>query len=1035
MIGAREKLNLAMLILLAFASISSAQRSQTDIYFAKEIWTAAGAPILDGAMAVVDGQIVAVGPRSEITVPPEATTHELGSQVIIPGLIGVQTNLSGTQTEERTLTPAIRAIDGFDFFADRDQLLESGVTTVQLSPGSARLMPGTSGVVQLAGKGIGNRILSETESLRIVLSASSRNPPRIYEPPVGPVSEDRPLMATRPQLSTLPASLAGLRQILKQATAKEKFVSENEYDAVVETVAELLQNEVPLRVTAQTAPEIRGAIELAKEFDLKIVLDDCRGLEPFRDHFANWKKYVNAVILSGETPGRIANLSASQMESQSNRWEYARELVDAGIPIAIRTEADGDLSQLFYVAGQFLQDGLTQAELLDAVTRSPAKLMNVADQVGTLEKGKRADFVVLNGQPFRLHSRVQSTFVSGVSQFHRKLNVSTTVVQADRVYVGDGKFLEDASVVVKGSTVRGIGESVSAPAGADVKTFDGGVIVPGFIDMGTGLGLGGPLRGNINLQTKLGEQLYADDPAIEYARQHGITTALLSAASSSQATPVVAFKLGSDARVISDPIAVRFRLTGDTATGIAANERLLKAGKAYADSWTKYEKDFAEYETKRKAWESKQKSEAKKATAKPTKKAGSNESKKEEDKKDKATEVKKPDAKTTEKKEKVDEKKEPKKKPLSDPITGTWEGELESERLPERFRKLQFELVLDGDSITGSVTMMGRGMDIGSGSFDRKAGKVKFTVTNPRGEMELECDLDADGNLSGSFSLGRMGTVEFSATRTVDKSKKPEPDSDAPEKKGKPTDGKKEKPAGDTDKPDEKKESSEEKEKTAEPKKDDAEKKADDKSATDKASEKKDDQAPKEPKKPKANPALEPYRTLFAGEIPALVEARDLNSIKAAAELFSVKYKIRTILVGADDLARQPDLLDGYSVSVCTGPQFSVNPDNKTPTNLPQLLSNERLPFGFQSLGTSGAGMLPKAVQFSVSQGLSATDALDGLTSNPAKMLSDELNFGHLATGKDADLVVLSGSPFEFSTKVLAVMIDGVWVYEREEQK
>jgi len=160
-----------------------------------------------------------------------------------------------------------------------------------------------------------------------------------------------------------------------------------------------------------------------------------------------------------------------------------------------------------------------------------------------------------------------------------------------------------------------------------------------------------------------------------------------------------------------------------------------------------------------------------------------------------------------------------------------------------------------------------------------------------------------------------------------------------------------------------------------------------------------------------------------------------LNSIKATAELFSKKYGLRTIIVGADDLAREPGLLKGYDVSVCTGPKFSVTIDKKPPTNMPQLLANEQLPFGFQSSGTTGAGQLPSAVQFVVSQGLSTTDALQALTANPAKMLSKDVNFGSLAAGKDADLVVLSGPPFEYSTKVLAVMIDGEWVYEREEQK
>jgi imidazolonepropionase-like amidohydrolase len=74
--------------------------------------------------------------------------------------------------------------------------------------------------------------------------------------------------------------------------------------------------------------------------------------------------------------------------------------------------------------------------------------------------------------------------------------------------------------------------------------------------------------------------------------------------------------------------------------------------------------------------------------------------------------------------------------------------------------------------------------------------------------------------------------------------------------------------------------------------------------------------------------------------------------------------------------------------------------------------------------------MLPLAVQYAVHHGLGSDDALTGLTSSPAKFLSIDKWVGTLGVGKDADLVVLSGPPFELSTRVLAVMIDGQWVYE-----
>ena len=149
MTGVRATLSFAILVTIALAGNGYAQTQQSDIYFASEIWTGTGEPIQDAAMLVVDGKIVSIGSRAEVQVPAVATQHQLGSQIIIPGMVAVQTSLSGNQSEERTLTPAIRAIDGFDFFADRDSLIESGITTAQISPANSRLLPGIGGVVQL----------------------------------------------------------------------------------------------------------------------------------------------------------------------------------------------------------------------------------------------------------------------------------------------------------------------------------------------------------------------------------------------------------------------------------------------------------------------------------------------------------------------------------------------------------------------------------------------------------------------------------------------------------------------------------------------------------------------------------------------------------------------------------------------------------------------------------------------------------------------------------------------------------------------
>jgi imidazolonepropionase-like amidohydrolase len=103
--------------------------------------------------------------------------------------------------------------------------------------------------------------------------------------------------------------------------------------------------------------------------------------------------------------------------------------------------------------------------------------------------------------------------------------------------------------------------------------------------------------------------------------------------------------------------------------------------------------------------------------------------------------------------------------------------------------------------------------------------------------------------------------------------------------------------------------------------------------------------------------------------------------------------------------------------------------------NLPQVLANHQVPFGFQSQATTGSQLLPLAVQYAVNKGLGREDALTGLTSGAAAVLALDSQLGTLAVGRDADLVVLSGPPFEPATHVLAVMIDGEWVYEKEESR
>jgi imidazolonepropionase-like amidohydrolase len=808
MTGAMNSLRHSCVAVLAFVAVP-AIAAEPHAYRAGRIWPGNGPVIADGVLVVRDGKVVAVGRRADVTIPDDAVTHDLGDAVLIPGLVVAETTLAERGRDDlHTLTPEHRAIDGFDPYADFSTAISGGVTTVQLSPGGKRLLPGQGAVVKLFGEDGARRTLRDEESLRVVLGGAFKGAPRVYEPPVGAVSVDKPLEPTRPQLAeSLAGAMAGLRATFEATRAANGAAPSDPFLRAVATYGTARR---PVRVTAPTPADVRAALGLAIDFDLRLILTDVGNLSPFRDQLGEWKGKVSVVLNPGVRPGSVADAGAlADGETKPmSPAEAARALRAAGLTVALKPVSDADLKDMLFLGGLFTSHN-PPTDVLRMLTADAALVLGVQERVGSLAAGKDADFVVLNGDPFGLHTRVKSVYVEGKLAHEAKAATKAKVVRAGRVLTGTGEAIANGAVLVEGRTIRGIGRDVSSPADAEVKSFPRGVVVPGFLDLGTGLGLGGPAAA-VPLGTKLSERLTAHDSAVIQARQGGVTTALL-LPNSQQPAPVLAFKLADRPRPIADPVAIHFAVRGNLTSAGQQLRATLTAGKAYADGWVKYQSDLTEFEKK----------------------------------------------------------------------------------------------------------------------------KAEFDAAKARAPASEE---------------------------------------------------------------------------------------------------KKDDKKPEEPKapeKPQTTEALEPYRALFAGRIPALVEAKREDAVRLAVTICRDEFKLRTVLIGADDAHRIADLLASKQVSVITGPEL-VRTVERTEVNLPLVLSVRGVPVAFQSQATTGARHLPLAVSYAVRHGLGADDALRSLTAGAAKIVGLE-SVGTLATGKDADLVVLSGPPFELSTRVLAVMIDGEWVYQSDE--
>jgi imidazolonepropionase-like amidohydrolase len=585
-----------------------ADDSTPHAYRVAELWTGDGQRISDAVLVVRGGKIESVGPFASVTVPPDCMVHDHRDLNMIPGMILAETSLAESGADdELAISPDVRAIDGFDFFSPQHERLAAGVTTVQLSPGSARLIPGQGSVVKLAGDDFEQRILKSSESLRVLLTREALSPPTIYEPPVGAVSEARPLLPTRPQLAgTLSGAVTGLRAIFSAAQELPEDSPQDLGEQAIAIIAEALRRGQTFRFSAQTATEIRAVVEIANQFELRTIFVAPQDEQLLQSLDWTNDRWSGVVLSPGVRPGRLTEVwgrvPSEGQPTPTPAWDLAATLVKvgAGAKLAWKLESDQDIPHLRYMAALLQQGGLSAEQILNMLTSNPARMLNVADRVGRLAVGLDADFVLLTGPPLASTSQVEATFVNGTEVFRATRVPETRVIVGAQVYTG-GEILSNARIAIADGKISGIGSQVSTPATAAFDHFPGAVIVPGFIDLGTSVGWGGAVAERLPLQTKLGDYLAVDDEQIAAARRGGITTGLLS--STSLPSPVVAFKLSDRPRVLQDPVAVRFEV-GSNLTQVEANlRRTLQAGKAYHDSWVKYEGEFAAYQAKLKEYE------------------------------------------------------------------------------------------------------------------------------------------------------------------------------------------------------------------------------------------------------------------------------------------------------------------------------------------------------------------------------------------------------------------------------------------------
>jgi len=379
-----------------------------------------GPPIDDGVLVVRDGRIEAVGPRASVAVPADAERHDVAGLTIIPGLVDTHSHVGGGwgADESAPIQPETRQLDAIDVRdAGFQRAQAGGLTTINIMSGSGHLMSGqTLYVKNRDGNGIDDLCYRWPDGTPMggMKMANGTNSQR-----------DPPFPGTRGKSAALVRErlVAAQEYGRKLAAAGDDASKRPDRDLGLEALLEVLDGKRIVQHHTHRHDDVLTVLRLRDEFGFRVVLHHVSEAARVADEIAAAGVGVSLILI--DAPG--GKLEAADYDARG-----AAELEARGVPLAIHTDDWITDSRLFLRDGALaVRAGLSESGALAALTLHGARLLDLADRVGSLEPGKDADFVLLSGPPFSVWTQVLQTWAGGELVFDRSR-------EADRLWAEGG---------------------------------------------------------------------------------------------------------------------------------------------------------------------------------------------------------------------------------------------------------------------------------------------------------------------------------------------------------------------------------------------------------------------------------------------------------------------------------------------------------------------------------------------------------------------------------------------------------------------
>jgi imidazolonepropionase-like amidohydrolase len=403
---------LVSIVILDVGFAASAAAAEVRAFVGARIIPIDGEEIEVGTLVIEGKKIIAVGPVDEVKVPEGAERIDAKGRTIMPGLICTHSHIGGVGAADGSgpIQPGVRVYDSLNVHdSGFKRALAGGLTTLNIMPGSGHLISGQTVYVKLrfydpAPKKIDDLFILDdagqpSGGLKMANGTNSiRNEP-------WPGTRGKSAFLVREQY----IKAREYQYKIDQADGDPAKLPPR--DLHLETLVEAMRGKRIVHHHTHRHDDIMTVLRLSREFGFSVVLHHVSEGWKVADEIAAAKAPCSMILL--DSPG-------GKLEARYLKFETGKILEEAGVRVAFHTDdLITDSRYFFRMAAIAVRAGMSRKLALEGLTLAGAEMLGLDGRIGTLTPGKDADFIVLDGDPFSVYTKVHETWVEGRRAFDR----------------------------------------------------------------------------------------------------------------------------------------------------------------------------------------------------------------------------------------------------------------------------------------------------------------------------------------------------------------------------------------------------------------------------------------------------------------------------------------------------------------------------------------------------------------------------------------------------------------------------------------